>query len=100
MLEVVEEDRKAQGLPDIATARAEAAEDPKVRTLLAAYDSGLRNIPSPPPLIRISFSPRQEACNKRMTRFPKALNEMVPAPPCSETFDAEWSSSETSVQGV
>lgn len=30
MLEVVEEDRKAAGLPDIATARAEAAEDPKV----------------------------------------------------------------------
>lgn len=36
MLEVVEEDRKAQGLPDIATARAEGAEDPKVRTRLAA----------------------------------------------------------------
>eukprot|EP00752_Nemacystus_decipiens_P004345 g3969.t1 len=30
MLEVVEEDRKAAGLPDIATARAEAAEDPKI----------------------------------------------------------------------
>lgn len=30
MLEVVEEDRKAAGLPDIATARAEASEDPKV----------------------------------------------------------------------
>ncbi|CAN0196921.1 unnamed protein product [Ectocarpus sp. 6 AP-2014] len=30
MLEVVEEDRKAQGLPDIATARAEGAEDPKI----------------------------------------------------------------------
>ncbi len=30
MLEVVEEDRKAAGLPDIAAARAEAAEDPKV----------------------------------------------------------------------
>lgn len=30
MLEVVEEDRKAAGLCDIATARAEAAEDPKV----------------------------------------------------------------------
>lgn len=31
MLEVVEEDRKAAGLPDIATARAEGAEVPKVR---------------------------------------------------------------------
>lgn len=31
MLEVVEEDRKAAGLPDIATARAEAAEHPKVK---------------------------------------------------------------------
>ncbi|CAM9329104.1 unnamed protein product [Pylaiella littoralis] len=30
MLEVVEEDRKAAGLPDIATARAEASEDPKI----------------------------------------------------------------------
>ena len=30
MLEVVEEDRKAAGLPDIAAARAEAAEDPEV----------------------------------------------------------------------
>lgn len=30
MLEVCEEDRKAAGLPDIATVRAEAAEDPEV----------------------------------------------------------------------
>lgn len=30
MLEVVEEDRKAAGLPDIATVRAEASEDPEV----------------------------------------------------------------------
>ena len=30
MLEVVEADRKEQGLPDIATARAEAAENPEV----------------------------------------------------------------------
>lgn len=30
MLEVVEADRKEQGLPDIATARAEAAEHPEV----------------------------------------------------------------------
>lgn len=37
MLEVVEEDRKAAGLPDIATARAEAAEDPKVRTGVRTY---------------------------------------------------------------
>lgn len=44
MLEVVEEDRKAQGLPDIATARAEAAEDPKVQTRLSAF-GGLRKIP-------------------------------------------------------
>lgn len=40
MLEVVEEDRKAAGLPDIATARAEAAEDPEVGRWLVAWSCG------------------------------------------------------------
>lgn len=40
MLEKVEEDRKAAGLPDIATVRADAGEDPEVNCINDRHRTG------------------------------------------------------------